>query len=166
MPDPTRVPLGPSTLVRKYYVDINTGTAGTPVWTPVYGMVNFVPSQDTTLQDDSDYDSEGYKSQTATALAWGAQMTVSRKVVEAAPTTYDPGQEAIRAASYEMGPANSVDARYYEMTAGGPRIEAFRGNAAVAWSPVGGAMDALDQVQVTLTGQGKRTAITHPYPSA
>jgi len=48
------------------------------------------------------------------------------------------------------------------MSPGGPRVEAYQGWAAVTWSPSGGAMDALDQVSVTLTGQGQRTAITHP----
>jgi hypothetical protein len=32
------------------------------------------------------------------------------------------------------------------------------------WTEAGGAMDALDDVNVTLIGQGKRIDITHPYP--
>jgi hypothetical protein len=145
-------------------VDIDTGTTGTPTWTPIYGVVNFQPTHNTTLQDDSDYDSGGFKSSTATAIEWGATLTVSRKVVESAPTTYDPGQEALRAASNNLGVANAVHVRFYEMTVGGPRVESYAGYAAVSWSPSGGAMDAIDQVQVTLTGQGPRLTPTHPYP--
>lgn len=163
----TRTPLGASTLVRKWYLDVNTGTAAAPVWTAVQGLLNFTPTLNPTLQDDSDFDSQGYKSSTVTALEWGASFTVSRKVMSAAsPTSYDDGQEKLRTTSLLQGTSNSVEVRYYEMTPGGPRVEAYQGNAAVSWSPSGGAMDALDEVAVTLTGQGQRTAITHPDSTA
>jgi hypothetical protein len=162
----TRTPLGASTLVRKWWLDVNTGTTASPVWTPVGGLTNFTPSLNPTLQDDSDFDSGGYKSSTVTALDWGASFTVSRKVQPNAPTTYDPGQEKLRTTSLLMGVENTVEIRFYEMSDGGPRVEAYQGNAAVSWSPSGGAMDALDEVAVTLTGQGERTAITHPDTAA
>ena len=163
---PTRTPLGASTLVRKWYLDVNTGTDAAPVWTGVFGMLNFQPSFTPTLQDDSDFDAQGYKSSTVTALEWGASLTVSRKVVDNAPTTYDPGQEKLRAVSETQGTSNHVQVRFYEMTPGGPRVEAYSGHVAVTWSPQGGAMDALDTVQVTLTGQGQRSDITHPDSSS
>lgn len=168
MADPTRVPLGAATLVRKWYLDIDTEAAGgtAPVWTPVYGITNFQPTQNTTLQDDSDYDAGGYKSSSATAIEWGATVTVSRKVVDGAPTTYDPGQEALRVAASKLGVSNTVHVRFYEMTVGGPRIESYEGYTAVSWAPAGGAMDAIDTVQVTLTGQGQRLTPVHPYPSS
>jgi hypothetical protein len=162
----TRTPLGASTLVRKWYLDVNTGTAANPVWTGVFGMLNFTPTLNPTLQDDSDFDSEGFKSSTVTALEWGASLTVSRKVQSDAPTAYDPGQEKLRETSVLQGTENTVQIRYYEMQPNGPRVEAYMGNAAVSWSPSGGAMDALDEVAVTLTGQGQRTSITHPDSSA
>lgn len=162
----TRTPLGASTLVRKWYLDVNTGTVANPEWTGVFGMVNFTPTLNPTLQDDSDFDSEGYKSSTVTALEWGASLTVSRKTQANAPTVYDPGQEKLRTTSLLQGVQNSVQVRYYEMSPGGPRVEAYSGNAAVSWSPSGGAMDALDEVAVTLTGQGQRQSIDHPDSGA
>ena len=159
---PTRTPLGASTLVRKWYLDVNTGTADAPVWTGVFGMTNFQPTFTPTLQDDSDFDSQGYKSSTVTALEWGATATVSRKVQADAPTAYDPGQELLRTTSETQGTQNRVQVRFYEMSPGGPRVEAYSGWCAVTWSPQGGPMDALDTVQVTLTGQGQRSDITHP----
>lgn len=162
MPVPTRTPLGASTIVRKWYLDVNTGTDLAPQWTGVFGILNFQPTFTPTLQDDSDFDSGGYKSSTVTALDWGATLTVSRKVVENAPTTYDPGQEKLRAVSANQGVLNRVSVRFYEMSPGGPRVEAYQGYAAVTWSPSGGAMDALDEVSITLTGQGQRNSITHP----
>lgn len=164
MPAATRNPLGGSTLNRKWYLEVDTGTPGVPVWAAVMGVMEFKPTQDSTLQDDSDFDGGGYKSSTKTAEAWSLEFKVARKVTTASATAYDPGQEKLRTLSAQMGPSNSAHVRWFEMTPSGPRVEAYEGNAAVSWSPDGGGMDALDVVSVTLTGQGQRTAITHPAP--
>jgi hypothetical protein len=156
--------LGASTLNRKWALDVNTGTTATPVWTPVRGRTEFQPAVEPTLQDDSDFDSEGFKSQVVTALAWSLAFKVARKTQANDATSYDQGQEKLREAAEEMGVANSVHVRWYEVTPGGPRVEAYEGKAAVSWSEDGGGMDALNMVSVTLTGQGKRTPITHPQP--
>lgn len=162
MPVTTKVPLGASTVVRKWFLDVNTGTTVAPVWTGVFGITEFKPNLEPTLQDDSDYDSEGDKSQTVTARAWSCEGKVARKVTVADATVYDPGQEVLRLASEEIGQLNSVDVRFYEVTDGGPEVEAYRGRAAVSWTPDGGAMDALDSVSFNLVGQGRRTPIAHP----
>lgn len=159
---PARTPLGASTLNRKWMLDVNTGTLTAPVWTPVRGITSFVPNMTPTMMDDSDFDSQGYKSQTATALAWDCTFDVSRKTNPAAPTTYDAGQEALRTTSLTMGISNSIQIRFYEVTNGGPAVEAWQGMVAVQWSEKGGNEDALDQVAVKLIGQGQRVAIAHP----
>lgn len=161
---PARTPLGASTNNRKWYLDINTGTVAAPAWTGVHGMLEFQPNLEPTLQDDSDFDSGGDKSSTVTARAWSLSLKLARKVRASSATAYDPGQEALRLASEEIGAANSVNVRFYEMEPNGPRVEAYSGRAAVSWTPDGGGMDALSTVSVTLTGQGKRTAIVHPAP--
>lgn len=163
---PARTPLGAATTVRKWYLDVNTGTDTAPVWTGVFGIMNFQPSFTPTQQDDSDFDSGGYKSTTVTALQWGVSLTLVRKAQADAPTAYDPGQEKLRAVSNNMGTSNRVQIRFYEMEPNGPRVEAYQGHAAVTWSPSGGAMDALDEVAVTLDGQGQRLAIAHPDASS
>lgn len=160
---PEREPLGASTLNRDWLIDVNTGTAATPTWTPVCGITEFQPGKDTTLQEDSDFDGGGWQSQTATALAWTLAFKVSRKLQQGV-AAYDPGQEALRLASDELGTENSVHVRFYKMDAA--RAEAYEGYAAVGWNPDGGGMDALDMVSVELTGQGKRSPITHPAPAA
>jgi hypothetical protein len=160
---PVRTPLGASTLNRKWYLDVNTSTTGTPSWTPVMGMTEFQFAVEATLQDDSDFDSEGFRSQTKTAEGWSVTCTVARKTQTGTPTAYDPGQEALRAASFgNMGVAASRQIRFYEMEEDGPREEAYTGQATVAWSPNGGGMDATSTVGITLTGQGRLTAIAHP----
>lgn len=158
--------LGPSTLNRKWRLEVNTGTTDAPVWTPVRGRSEFQPTQEPTMQDDSDMDSDGWKSQSVTAQAWGATFKVFRKVDNVDETTYDAGQEYLRLAANEMGVDNSVEVRWYEGAPGGPRVEAYQGDAAVSWSPDGGGMDGFDVVTVTLAGQGRRTSIAHPYPNA
>ena len=162
----TKVPLGASTTVRKWYLDVNTGTVDAPVWTGVFGITNFQPALTPGLQDDSDFDSQGYGSQTATKLDWSLTATVSRKSQADAPTAYDPGQEALRLIANNLGVDNRIQVRWYEMEPGGPRVEAYSGFGVVTWSPQGGAMDALDTVQVVINGQGQRTAIAHPDASA
>lgn len=157
---PERTPLGASTLNRDWYLDVNTGTAELPTWIGVFGITNFQPVLTPQLQDDSDYDSEGYQSQTATAIAWSLSLTVSRKLTRDVAPTYDPGQEFLRTASEQMGEDNSVQVRWYKNDAA--QTEAYDGYAAVSWSPNGGDMAALDTVGVTLTGQGKRNSITFP----
>jgi hypothetical protein len=158
----TKEPLGGSTTNRKWYLDVNTGTTALPVWIGVFGITDLTMGLDTTLQDDSDYDSEGYRSSTKTASQWNGTGTVRRGVTAADPTEYDPGQEVLRLAGDENGVANVVHCRWYEMEEDGPRVEAYEGHAAVSWSPNGGSMDANSTAGFTLTGRGKRVPITHP----
>jgi hypothetical protein len=149
---------------------INATGAGTlqytkgPVWTVVRGRTDFKPGVDSTLQEDSDMDSSGWKSQTRTAAAWTLALKLVRKGLAGAgagQTSYDPGQEALRIAGDAVGPANSVSVRWFKL--GSVRTEAYQGFAAVSWSPDGGGMDGLDTVSVDLTGQGPRVSIAHPY---
>lgn len=159
---PAREPLGASTLARKWYLDIDTGAAGTPEWTGVFGLTEFQPSQEKTLQDDGDFDSGGFGSQTSTQIAWSLTGKLARKTTASDPTTYDPGQEEIRLAGDDVGQAARRHFRWYEMTPGGPRVEAYEGWGDVQWTPDGGDKAALDTVSFTVTGQGKRLSITHP----
>lgn len=157
----TKVPLGATTTNRKWYCDVNTGT-GSDEWTGIFGVTEFKDLLEGQLQDDSDFDGEGWMSETNSANKWGLEFKVKRAVTAASATAYDPGQEVLRACAEETGIANSIEVRWYEMEPGGPRIEAYRGFAAVSWSPDGGDMKALSTVTVKLSGQGKRNTITHP----
>ena len=157
-----RTPLGESVLARRWYCDVNSGTYGAPTWVAINGVMEFTPTLEPSVQDDSDFDSAGYKSSTITALGWTLGMKLARKVTAASAVVYDPGQEVLRLASKGMSTSNSVDVRWYEVTDSGPITEAYRGYAAVSWTEDGGAMDALASVSVTLTGQGARADYTHP----
>lgn len=164
MPLPTRNVLGTSTLNRKWLVDVDTSATATPTWTPVMGVMEFQETRDSTLQDDSDFDSAGQMSQTKTAEQWKLEMKIARKVLTSSATAYDPGQEKLRALSIVMGPGNTAHVRWYEVTASGPLVESYEGRASVEWAPDGGGMDGLSTVQVTLTGQGQRLTPVNPGP--
>lgn len=165
MPATSRTPLGASTSNRKWWIDVDANDGvGSPSWLPVMGITNQAFNPDNAnLEDDSDFDSGGFGSQSKTATAWMAQFTVARKVLTSDATAYDPGQEHLRSKSIgKTGVANSVTVRIYEMEEDGPRVEAYTGRAAVSWQPQGGANTANDTAQVTLTGQGELAEIAHP----
>lgn len=163
MPAPARIPLGPSTTVRAMWLDVNIGSSAAPNWIPVNGISNFKPSRDGNMEDDSDFDSGGFQSETKTAEKWSVDITLMRKVTAASSTTYDPGQEFLRLKSYgQMGVANSCEIRYYEMESGGPRQEAYQGRCSVSYGEEGGSMTSLRSTSVKLSGQGRLSPIAHP----
>lgn len=162
MAAPARVPLGAPTGNSKWWLDVNTGTSGAPVWVGVHGISEFEATTDPNLEDDSDFDSQGWGSKAKTGDAWMLNATLQRKTTEADPEEYDPGQEFLRAAGGAMGTSNVVEVRWYEMTDDGPRVESYRGKASVTWKPQGGARTALSTVALTLSGRGARVSITHP----
>lgn len=146
-----------TSLARKWRLDVNTGTTETPVWVQVRGVTNFTPALTPTLQDTSDYDTDGWGSQEKTMLAWNLAITLLRKGAD--ETTPDPGQEALRAKADQFGTAGTAHVRWYDRN-GGP--EAFEGYSNVSWEPGGGAAADLESVTVNLAGKGARTAITNP----
>lgn len=163
---PTRTQLGASTTNRKWGLDVQDPDA-LGVWVPVMGLTESKPRPgEATTQDDSDMDGGGFKSQTVTALTWGYDGKVIRKVAAANATAYDPGQEIIRKAALNLGTAAVIPFRYYEMEPGGPRVEAYEGTGVPTWTPDGGNMESLDTVAISITGRGQRNAIEHPEGAA
>lgn len=156
-----RAPLGGTTTNRKWFLDVDVSTTGTPEWVGVFGMQEFKPAVDTTTQDTSD-NSSHWKGAQSTAQAWKIEGKLKRASKATLATAYDPGQEVLRAAAILVGVEARVHVRWYEMEPGGPRVEAYEGYGTVTWSDDGGAMDALSTVSFTVNGDGERTDITHP----
>ncbi|HJQ00080.1 MAG TPA: IPT/TIG domain-containing protein [Jatrophihabitans sp.] len=148
-----------STGARKWKLDVDISAAqdGTE-YIPVRAMSDFQPSNPSTMQDDSDYDSDGFGSDAKTGSKWANVLKLIRKK-GVTSNVYDPGQETLRLASNEFGGAGVVRVRWYERDGGG---EAWEGYAQVQWSEDGGNSTALSTVSVTLSGQGARTPITNP----
>lgn len=160
----TKAPLGATTTTRKWYLDVNTTPDGVEAtWVGVFGITEAKPLVEGSMQDDSDFDGEGWKSEVNTANRWKFEGKCKRAVVpDSDPPVYDVGQELLRVAGAKTGVANVVHVRFYEMEPNGPRVEAYEGRAAVSWTEDGGNMESLSIASFTLSGRGKRTEIDHP----
>lgn len=146
-----------SQLARRWRVDVNVGTRTSPTWAQVRGINNLAPKTPATLQDDSDYDNDGWGSQAKTIMNWSLEITVIVRAIEGGAR--DPGQAVIEDASTEFDDDGIVHCRWYERD-GGPR--AYEGFAQAAWDEAGGGVDALATANATLTGMGRRVKITNP----
>jgi hypothetical protein len=162
-----RVPLsGATTTNRKWWLDVNTGTTAAPVWTPVAGITEFSPGKDQTTADNADFDSGGWGNTGVTGLTWTVTATFRRAPKGTDSTLYDDGQEFLRLKSDQIGVANTVEIRFYEMEPSGPRIEAYQGQVAVQYTDNGGSATDNSMAAITLTGQGRRNSIIHPASTA
>ncbi|MFI7563798.1 phage tail tube protein [[Kitasatospora] papulosa] len=153
-------PVEPDTiaLARRWRLEINVGTAATPDWKLCPGVTNFEPASEPDIEDSSDYDSDGWAGNEKTGQSWEISVTVNRKT-KADAKTYNQVHEAIRLAHFAYGAANKVHLRYMDRN-GLP--EAYEGRAVPNWKPSGGERTALDQVEITFTGDGPLLPITNP----
>lgn len=141
----------------KFQIDTSVAQDGT-AWTDVRGVTNLQPAIDQTTQDDSDYDTGLWGSDVVTQFKWSLVCKVDRKV--ASGYTEDPGQEALRVASFAATDAGRlVHVRFYDRNGG---AEAYEGSGNVKWSDDGGATSDKSSVSVTVMGRGERLTITNP----
>lgn len=146
---------GTPTANSKWRLDVDLDTAnGTGNFVQVKGMSQFVPSVPATVQDLTDYDTDG----------WGADAVMGRKFQLTGTVrrnkyggSRDAGQEALRSAA---DATTLIHVQWYERTTGG---EAYDGWVLVQWEPQGGDAFSVEEVGFTLLGQGARTAITNPH---
>lgn len=151
-----------STLARKFKVEVLAGSEdpSTGAWLPVRGIQELTPSKEDNLEDDSDYDSDGWTSQVRTGQSWSLELSVARKQSgDAGALAYDPGQELVRAASDQFGIDGTVYVRWYNREGGD---EAYQGLAQAGFTDNGGATTALSTASITLTGTGPRNRIANP----
>lgn len=127
-------------------------------WQTVIGVTEFNPAAEPNIEDSSDYDSGGWAGNTKTGQSWELGVTINRRINDQTKV-YHPTHEKLRAASYAFGSDSQVHVRYYDRN-GLP--EAYEGTALVTWAPSGGEYTALDQVEMTLTGDGQLLLITNP----
>lgn len=162
---PTLEPLTATTLARKWKIDVDISPLQDgSMYRRLMGQTDTTFNPGTAgMQSDTDYDSDGFTSSTATTQEWGGTATVRRAPKRVTPTVYDAAQEAIRIAARKTGSENTLRIRAYEYSGPtGPMVEAYEGYVAVAWANGGGGPDALANATATLTGQGALVPITHP----
>ncbi|MEX3206080.1 phage tail tube protein [Streptomyces acidiscabies] len=146
-------------LARRWRLEIDMSAAKDGGdWQLVPGVTEFTPAAEPNIEDSSDYDSGGWAGNTKTGQSWELGTTINRRINDQVKV-YHPTHEALRGAAYGFGSASQVHVRYYDRD-GLP--EAYEGTAIVTWAPSGGEYTALDQVEVTLTGDGPLLLITNP----
>lgn len=145
-------------LARRWRLEVNMGSSATPDWQLCPGITEFSFTAEPNVEDSSTYDDEGWAGNTKTGQAWEVTATFNRKT-SADASVYHPVHEALRAAWLAYGADSEVHVRWLDRN-GGP--EAYEGRALVNWAPQGGERTALDQVEVTLTGNGPLAEITNP----
>ncbi|TYB50235.1 hypothetical protein FXF51_56765 [Nonomuraea sp. PA05] len=150
-----------SLLASGWALDVNTGTTASPVWTPVKGMTQFKETIESTMEDDSDFDSNGWGSDQVTQRKWRLETEGKRKRDADNLATFiaDPGQQAILDAGNLVGIGSNIEIRYYRRD-GAP--DAWQGDVTVDYGGGGGGVTELEPFNFTLNGQGERTAITNP----
>ncbi|MGE9695915.1 phage tail tube protein [Streptomyces sp. CH6] len=148
-------------LARRYRIEVDMGTTGTPAWTLLPGVQEFAPKVEPTQQESTTYEDEGWADNTTTKLAWTAEIKLAHRCH---PDTgeFNAAQVAVKKASERFGAASAVHVRFYDREG---RDDAYEGRALVQWEPDGGSSEDLDTVKVTLTGKGRLAEIENPVTS-
>lgn len=122
-------------------------------FTRVRGITNFTPPAITkNLEDDSDFDSEGWGSQFATGLSHAGSGTVKRA---RATLTEDPGQAILRAAGSGLAEDGFVHFRVTKRGGG----QGVQGIADATFTEGGGARTDMTTAEFSLAGRG----LLQPY---
>ena len=142
----------------RWNVQVNTGTATTPEWVWWNGISKFEPSQDPTMQDDTDIFSDGFKSQQVTATSEDVMVEgLIKGLRSSSGLPVDPGAAFVRAKRREVGEENEIQLRYWRSDDLEPMC--IVQNFAVGWKDVGGTNEDLQKFTADLKGRGKPTLV-------
>ena len=118
-------------------------------YTRVYGITDYTPpGVSKNLEDDSDFDSGAWGSQTATGLDYEISGTVK---VPRATATADPGQAILRAAGKSVGEDGYVHFRTIKKDG----TTGYKGLADATFTEGGGSRTDLTTAEFTLAGRGE-----------
>jgi hypothetical protein len=145
-----------TSLARRFRVDVSKDNQN---WVPLGGITDFDPTVDPTTQDSSDYDTNGWGSKEVTLLNWSLTVKANRVLTTG---MFDPGQELCRGAYDQFGDAARLYVRWYDRNGG---TEAYSGRGIVGYKQSKTGVTDLEEVTVTITGDGARTTITNPAGS-
>jgi hypothetical protein len=149
-----------SMLASAWALDVNTGTEGAPNWIPVKGLTTLKENIESSMEDDSDFDSDGWGSTQVTQRAWKLDCEAKRKKTSGSPTFIpDPGQQFVLDAGNLVGVGSNIPVRYYRRDGD---AQAWSGTVSVEYKGGGGEVKNLEPFSFTLHGQGERTSITNP----
>lgn len=160
MPGPVITPtdVGKSQLASKFVLQVDTASSqGSPTWVTVFGVFNFTPPVAYTMQDNSDFDSDGWGSDFPTQRKWSLTASLRDKLYGGAQ---DPGQAFLQT---QIDVLAQVHVRWFDRKGG---TAAFEGWAYGQWDPQGGDVTTESTISVTLNGQGSRTTISNPVATS
>lgn len=162
----TKPALADSTLVRNWYIDVDTTPTGSATWVGLGGTIDVDIKTNPGLVDDSDTAGEGANSSIKTTDQWIITITAKRAPLAGDLDAYDPGQEYLRARSLGYGSGATAHVRWYEVNgAGFPLGEAWEGTAVVSYDESNSGLADPRRVQIILTGRGRRTVVS-PHPAS
>ncbi len=150
-------------LARRFIIEVAPWAATTPtIWTGLAGVNDFDYELAATTEDTTDFDTDGYTSKEKTAQGWTNTIKVFRRVTNdgnGKPTIFDPGAEIVRTAHDKFQTDARVWTRWYDKN-GAP--EAYEGLALVQWKLTKTGVTNVQEVTITLDGDGARTEISNP----
>lgn len=156
-----------SQLQRKWRWQLNLGTTEIPVWATVTGLEGFVLNFTPVIQEDDDYEADGWQGDEVTALKWAISSTVKHK---GDITTVQPNaaHERLRQASQFLTYPDKkiIPMRAYDRF-GGP--EAYELTGYVSRTPSGGGMTDLEKIQYEIgphSSSPQAVPITNPLLAA
>lgn len=154
-------------LARRFIVEVAPWAATAPdVWTGIAGVNDFDYELAATTEDTTDFDTDGYTSKEKTAQGWTNTIKAFRRVSidgNGKPTVFDPGAEIVRAAHDKFQNEARVWTRWYDRNGAD---EAYEGLALVQWKLSKTGVTNVQEVTITLDGDGARTAIDNPLAVA
>lgn len=149
-----------TTLERKFRVDVTADQTLTTGWLQVNGTSGADDDIAPNLEDSTAFDTQGFSTKEVTLYDWTLAQTFFRRIVV---STYDPGQELVRARRGQFGVAARIGVRWYDIN-GGP--EAYSGIAIPTWKRASGSSKSLEIINVTYTGTDIPLNINISNPAA
>lgn len=143
-------------LARRFRVDVSEDNT---TWVPLRGINDLDPSVSPTKQDANDYDSDGWGSKEITLQEWSVDIKAQRKTDAG---KMDPGQELCRKREGKFGDDARIYVRWYDRNGGD---EAYSGRGIVSWKRSKTGVTDLEEVQITIDGDGPRLEIDNPATS-
>lgn len=147
-------------LARRFRVDVTSDLTLAGGWTQLPSMDDFNPQITPNKVDSTTYDTNGWASMEITLQAWSLVIKALR---QPSAGVYPPAQELVRLCQGQFGTAARCGVRWYDK-AGAP--EAWQGVAIAEWNESKTGVADLNEVQITLTGDGILTSITNPGVAA
>lgn len=142
-------------LARGYRIEVSADGASN--WLRVGGLNDLNPNISPNKVDSSNYDSDGWAASEITMQNWSVALKANR---QADGGVEDAGIALLRSCVGKFGDAARVFTRWYRTDG---LDEAWKGRAIVELTPSKTGVADLNELAVTLTGDGALTPIANPY---